>query len=404
MTWETVQGWVADYSWVFLIVFLILGYVLYRLTKWALARILYRTAIRTESVYDDLIVDRLHPFRFAWLVPLGLIYGLFYATVGPDSITTGIVLFLIILFAVDLSIALLNGFNDVYEARPTYTGASIAAYVDIVKVLLVVGAIFFTLVIFTDSSPVALLAGLGAWLAVLLLIFRDTILNFLASIQLSTQELIKDGDWIEVPTLGVEGVVSDVTLNVIKVRNFDNTVSVIPTYKLVEVPYKNYRGMEESGGRRIVLTIAFDVGSVGFCDLALLENLSGYDLIADVVGEQIDGLKELALDSAAPAEFSLDGPQITNVQLFMKYIEAYLRSRKDIRQRRFTFIIRVLEPGSAGLPIQIFVFSKNIPWPQFEETKGEILMHLVAAAPYFGLKIFQEPTGADFRAMADLAH
>ena len=159
--------------------------------------------------------------------------------------------------------------------------------------------------------------------------------------------------------------------------------------------------MEESGGRRIVLTIAFDVGSVGFCDMALLERLSGYDLIADAVGEQISGLKELELDSAAPAEFLLDGPQTTNVQLFMKYIEAFLKSRKDIRQRRFTFIIRVLEPGSAGLPIQIFVFSKNIPWAQFEATKGEILMHLVAAAPYFGLKIFQEPTGADFRALAD---
>ena len=168
MTFETVQRWLTDYQWLFLIVALILGYLLYRLTKWALARVLYRIAIRTESVYDDLVVDRLHPFRFAWLLPLGLIYGLFYATLGPDPITTNIVLFLIILVVVDLAVALLNAFNDVYQARPTYTGASIAAYIDIIKVLLIVGAIFFTLVIFTDSSPVALLAGLGAWLAVLL--------------------------------------------------------------------------------------------------------------------------------------------------------------------------------------------------------------------------------------------
>lgn len=404
MDTEAIQSWISDYQWLCLILALIPGYFLYRLTRWALARGLYRLAIRTETIYDDLIVDHLHPFRFAWLLPLGLIYSLFYATVGSEPLTTNIVLFLIILFAVDLSIALLNGFNDVYQARPTYTGTSIAAYVDIVKVLIIVGAIFVTLVIFTDSSPVALLAGLGAWLAVLLLIFRDTILNFLASIQLSTQELIKDGDWIEVPSLGVEGVVSDVTLNVIKVQNFDNTISAIPTYKLVEVPYKNYRGMQESGGRRIVLTIALDIGSVRFCDMALLKNLRGYDLIAAVVGEQMDGLKELGLDSAAPAEFSLDGPQTTNVQLFMKYIEAYLRSRKDIRQRRFTFVIRVLEPGREGLPIQIFVFTRKIPWPEFEATKGDILMHLVAATPYFGLKIFQEPTGTDFQAMADSVH
>jgi miniconductance mechanosensitive channel len=401
MTFETVQGWIADYPWVFLIVSLILGYLLYRLTRWALARVLYRIAIRTETVYDDLIVDRLHPFRVAWLVPLGLIYALFCATVGPDSAISSIVLFLIILVVADLAIALLNGFNDIYEQRPTYTGASIAAYVDVLKVLIIVGAIFFTLVIFTDSSAVALLAGLGAWLAVLLLIFRDTILNFLASIQLSSQELIKDGDWIEVPSFDVDGIVSDVTLNVIKVQNFDNTVSAIPTYKLVEVPYKNWRSMEESGGRRIVLTIALDIGSIGFCDMALLEKLSEYDLIADVVSEQINELKEFDLDSAGPTDFSLDGPQITNVQLFMKYIEAYLRGRKDIRQRRFPFVIRVVQPSPDGLPIQIFVFSKNIPWAQFEATKGEILMHLISAAPYFGLKIFQKPTGAGFRAIAD---
>ncbi|MFC2046285.1 mechanosensitive ion channel family protein [Chloroflexota bacterium] len=404
MIFEAIQDWISDYQWVVLVVALILGYLLYRLTRWALARVLYRIALRTESVYDDLIVDQLHPFRFAWLVPLGLIYGLFYATVGPDSVISNILLLLIILFVVDLVLALLNGFNDVYQQRPTYTGASIAAYVDVIKVLIIVGAIFFILAIFTDTPPVALLAGLGAWLAVLLLIFRDTILNFLASIQLSSQELIKDGDWIEVPSFGVNGIVSDVSLNSIKVQNFDNTLTAIPTYKLVEVPYKNWRSMEESGGRRIVLTMALDIGSVAFCDMVVLEKLGENELIADIVGEKISELKKLELDSAGPVDFSLDGPQITNVQLFMEYIEAYLRSRKDIRQRRFTFIIRVLEPGSAGLPIQIFVFTKKIPWAEFEATKGEILMHLIAAAPYFGLKIFQEPTGTDFRAITDRAH
>jgi miniconductance mechanosensitive channel len=150
-----------------------------------------------------------------------------------------------------------------------------------------------------------------------------------------------------------------------------------------------------------VLTIALDIGSIEFCDMALLQNLSEYDLIADVVSEKINELKESELDSAGPTDFSLDGPQITNVQLFVKYIEAYLRGRKDIRQRRFDFVIRIVQPGPAGLPIQIFVFSKNIAWVQFEATKGEILMHLIAAAPHFGLRIFQEPTGTDFRAIAD---
>jgi miniconductance mechanosensitive channel len=363
--------------------------------------VLYRIAIRTETVYDDLVVDRLRPFRFAWLLPLGLIYGLLYATVGSDPLTTKIVLFLFIVVVVDLAIALLNGFNDVYQQRPTYTGASIAAYIDIIKVLIIVGAIFFLLTMFTDSPPLALLAGLGAWLAVLLLIFRDTILNFLASIQLSSQDLVKDGDEIEVPSFGAHGLVTDVNLNTIKVQNWDNTITAIPTYKLVEVPFKNYRGMEESGGRRIVLTFTFDIKNIQFCDMAVLEKMSKYDLIAEPVSDQIDELKKSELDSAEPIDFPLDGPQITNIQLFMEYAKAYLRSRKDMRQRRFLFMIRVLEPSREGLPLQIIVFTRNTPIVEFSATQSEILMHLVAAAPYFGLKIFQEPMGADFQAVAD---
>ena len=152
MTVENIQSWLTAHPYVFLPLVLILGYLLYRLTRWALARVLYRIAIRTETVYDDLVVDHLHPFRFAWLLPLGLIYGLFYATVGPDPLTTKIVLFLIILVVVDLAIALLNGFNDVYQQRPTYTGASITAYIDIIKVLIIVGAIFFLLTTFLPYS------------------------------------------------------------------------------------------------------------------------------------------------------------------------------------------------------------------------------------------------------------
>ena len=398
---ENVQSWLAGYPYVFLLIAFILGYFLFRLTRWALARVLYRIAIRTETVYDDLVVDRLRPFRFAWLLPLGLIYGLLYATVGPDPLTTKIVLFLIIVVVVDLANALLNGFNDVYQQRPTYTGASIAAYIDIIKVLIIVGAIFFLLTMFTDSPPLALLAGLGAWLAVLLLIFRDTILNFLASIQLSSQDLVKDGDEIQVPSFDAHGLVTDVSLNTIKVQNWDKTITAIPTYKLVEVPFKNYRGMHESGGRRVLLTFTFDIESIQFCDMAILEKLSKYDLIADSVSQQIDELKKSELDSAGPVDFPLDGPQITNIQLFMEYAKAYLKSRRDMRQRRFLFIVRVLEPGREGLPLQIIVFTRNTPIIEFSATQSEILMHLVAAAPYFGLKIFQEPTGADLRAMAD---
>jgi miniconductance mechanosensitive channel len=326
----------------------------------------------------------------AWLLPLGLIYTFFYATVGPDSAISSIVLFFIILVTADLAIALLNGFNDVYEHRPTYTGASIAAYIDLIKVLAIVAAIFFSLALFTDIPPMALLTGLGAWLAVLLLIFRDTILNFLASIQISSQDMVKDGDWIEVPSYGADGTVVNVSLNSIKVKNADMTTTMIPTYKIVDVAFKNYRGVAESGGRRLKASLVLDLNSLRFCDLALLRQLSDVDLIAAHVNEQISQLEEAQLADAGPGDLPLDGPQITNVELFRKYTEAYLRGRKDLRQRHFTFIVRILEPISAGLPLEIYVFTKKTDWTEYVTTKGEIMTHLLAAAPYFDLRVFPE--------------
>jgi len=390
MLLDTILRWTSDYRWVALVVLLVLGYFLYRLTRWALALALYRVAVGTETVYDDLIVDRLHPFRVAWLLPLGLIYALFRAVVGPDAVIPRLVLLFMIWLVIDLAIALLGGLNDVYEQRPTYTGRSIAAYIDLVKVALVAAGLFFGLALFTDTPPTDLLAGLGAWLAVLLLIFRDTILNLLASIQISSQAMVKDGDWIEVPSYGADGTVTDVSLNSIKVKNADMTTTLIPTYKMVDVAFKNYRGVAESGGRRLKTSLFLDVESLKFCDLALLRKLSNIGLIASLVSEQISRLEAAQLTEAAPGELPLDGSQITNVELFRAYAEAYLRGRKDLRQRRFTFIVRILAPGPTGLPLEIYVFTRRTGLAEYEATRGEILMHLLAAVPYFDLKIRQE--------------
>ena len=317
MTFDSILNWLMDHPLIFLPIVLILAYLLYRLTKYVLARGLFKVAISTETIYDDLIVDRLRPFRAAWLVPLGLLFAYSYFAIAPDAAITDVLLFLIIAVVADFLVSLLGGLNEVYKHRPTYTGVSVAAYFNLLQVLVVVGAIFLAIVLFADVAPAVLLGGLGAWLAVLLLIFRDTILNFLASIQLSSQALVKDGDWIDVPSFGADGVVTDVSLNTIKVQNWDKTISAVPTYKLIEVPFKNYRAMEESGGRRIVLTFTFDIKSIEFCSMAVLEKMSKYDLIDDVVRDQIDRLKESELDSAGPVDFPLDGPQITNIDLFM---------------------------------------------------------------------------------------
>jgi miniconductance mechanosensitive channel len=390
MTVEAIRDFIANYPVLFIPLAIIVAYVLYRLTRFVLARVSFWIAFRTESTYDDLMVDALYPFRVAWLVPLLLFYYFADFAYGELPIVKDVVLFLIIWVMVDFSISLLSGINEIYEHRPRYTGTPVAGYIGLLKVLAVIAGVVITISIFSDVPPVVLLGGVGAWLAVLLLIFRDTILAFLASVQISTQELVKDGDWIEVPSYNANGIINDISLNSITVRNFDNTLTVIPTYKIVDVAFRNYRGMEESGGRRMIRSINFDVNSIKFCDLELLKKMSRYDLITDVINEQMEKIKENELASTPPNDFPLDGPYITNLDLFMKYLLAYLRGRKDLHQRRLTAAIQTSDPGPKGIAVELFAFTKATGWAEHSAARDEITIHLLAAAPYFDLRIFQE--------------
>jgi miniconductance mechanosensitive channel len=398
MSVEAVQDMFADFPYIFIPLAIIIAYLIYRLTRFILARGAFWIAFRTESTYDDLMVDALIPFRVAWLVPLALFY--YFATFAYPSVPfiNDFVLFLIIWVLVDFSISLLTGINEIYKHRPRYTGTPVAGYVGLLKVLAVLVGAVISISIFLDVPPAVLLGGIGAWLAVLLLIFRDTILAFLASVQISTQELVKDGDWIEVPSYNANGIISDISLNTITVRNWDNTLTVIPTYKIVDVAFRNYRGMEESGGRQIKRSVLFDVNSIKFCELSLLEKLGRYELIADVVNEQIEKVKESQLERADPLDFPFDGPHYTNLDLFIKYLRAYLKSRPDLHQRRLT-VIQTSDPGRDGIAVQMFTYTKATGWIEHAATRDEIMVHLLAAAPYFDLRVFQDPTDIELVTM-----
>jgi miniconductance mechanosensitive channel len=341
------------------------------------------------------MVDALYPFRVAWLVPLLLFYYFVNFAYAGLSFITDIVLFLIIWVLVDFSISVLSGINEIYKHRPRYTGTPVAGYIGLLKVFAVIFGAVISISVFSDVPPAILLGGIGAWLAVLLLIFRDTILAFLASVQISTQQLVKDGDWIEVPGYNANGIISDIGLNSITVRNWDNTLTVIPTYKIVDVAFKNYRGMEESGGRQITRSIHFDVNTIKFCEMSLLEKLSKYELIADIVNDQIEKLKDSQLDIAEPIDFPLDGPQSTNLDLFIKYLRAYLKGRQDLHQRRLT-VVQTSDPGREGIAVEIFVYTKATGWVEHAATRDEIIIHLLAAAPYFDLRVFQDTTDVEY--------
>jgi miniconductance mechanosensitive channel len=244
-----------------------------------------------------------------------------------------------------------------------------------------------------------LLAGMGAIMAVLLLVFRDTILALVASVQITTNNLIKEGDWIEVPGYDADGDVININLHTIRVRNFDNTISIIPTYKIVETSYKNWRGIEEVGGRRIKRSLYIDLMSINFCDREMLERLMKIDLVHEYVKNQLSTIDQFLNEKGDLVDSPLDGPQVTNMSVFRAYIQAYLRHHPDLHQEKLVLLVRELAPGQTGLPVEIYAFTKTVDWIKYESIQADIFDHLLAAASHFDLRVFQDPTGNDFAAI-----
>jgi miniconductance mechanosensitive channel len=393
------QAFIGKYPYVSFMIVLLFSVVIFLIARLIIGRGLTYLAARTKTKYDDILVKNLRPFRIAWLAPLILIY--LFSSLLPEyqALIEKAVLFLILWVSALTVNALLNASNQIYESSPYFTGVSIQGYLDIVKLLVLVAAIIISISLFTGESPLVLLSGLGALTAILLLIFHDTILSFVASIQIGTNDLVKEGDWIEVPSYGADGDVVNMTLHTIKVQNFDKTVTVIPTHKMVEVAYKNWRGMQESGGRRIMRSMYIDMNSIKFCNAELLERLGKIDLIHAFVESKMMGIAQFQQAHAEEIDSPLDGPQITNIEIFRKYIEAYLMSREDIHRDGMDLLVRSLAPSPDGLPVEVYVFTKTTVWKEYETIQAEVFDHLLAAVPNFDLKVFQQPTGMDFSQM-----
>ncbi len=379
---------------------IVLAAFLFSLTRNGVMRGLQGLAARSKTKTDDILIKHLKPNRLSWLVPLGFFYGL--AAIVPEySHLLNRVLLFFILWLTSLTLhSLMNAVNEIYESRPNYNGVSIQSYLDLVKILIILVAIILTVSLFSGESPVVLLTGLGALTTVLLLIFQNTILSIVASIQMVANDMIKEGDWIEVPDYGADGDVVNVSLHSIRVQNFDMTFSVIPTYKMVDVSFNNWRGMKEAGGRRIERPILVDMTTIKFCDQELLKRLQKIDLIGGYVSLRIEKISNYHAENPAKKDSPLDGPQVTNLEAFREYISAYLRNRSDIHQEALPFLVRTLEPRPDGLPLELYVFTRTTVWEEYEHIQSEIFDNLLAAASHFDLRVFQQPTGMDFNTLA----
>jgi miniconductance mechanosensitive channel len=291
--------------------------------------------------------------------------------------------------------SVLLAIREIYSKSDIASRRPIRGYLDAVKIVAYIMSGIFIVSILTDRSPWGVLSILGGFTVVLMLVFKDTILGFVASIQLSGHDMVRIGDWIEMPKYGADGDVIDVSIHTVKVRNWDKTITTIPTYGLVTDAFKNWRGMSESGGRRIKRALHIDMSSIKFCSDEMLERFRKFDLIKDyIVGKQNE-INEYNKEYATETSQLINGRRQTNIGVFRAYIVAYLKNHPKVHQN-MTFLVRHLEPTKHGLPVQIYVFSNDQAWANYEAIQSDIFDHLLAAVPEIDLRVFQDPTGYDF--------
>jgi miniconductance mechanosensitive channel len=391
---ELIQSWIDANSWPAFGVLMVAGLIVFLIARFVIARGLIYIAGRTETKYDDILVEHLRPYSVTLVAPLLLIYGFAYVLPEYSELIRDICLFLILWVVTITLVRLLNALNKIYESTPAFTGVSIQGYLDIVKLLFILVALILSVSMFTGQSPVVLLSGLGALTAVLLLVFQNTILSLVSSVQIATNDLVKEGEWIEVPSFDADGDVIDISLHAVKIQNWDKTISYIPTYKLTDTPFKNWRGMQESGGRRIKRSLFIDQASIRFCDKEMIERYKQVDLLKPYFEGKLSEI------SGEYTGHGINDRQLTNVGTFRAYMEAYLRGREDIHQQGLTFLVRQLAPSPNGLPLEVYAFTTTTAWADYENIQADIFDHLLAAASTFDLRIFQNPTGLDFSNLA----
>jgi len=307
--------------------------------------------------------------------------------------------FIILTMAIALSGAL-NLVNDLYQRRADAVNRPIKGYLQVAKMVIYCAAAILIIAALMDRSPLLLLSGLGAMAAVLMLVFKDTILSLVASVQIGSNDMVRVGDWIEMPQLNADGDVIDIALHTVKVQNFDKTITTIPTHRLITESFRNWRGMSESGGRRIKRSIMIDQNSVRFLKDEDIRNLTRFGLLREYLDEKSADVNRW--NSQRSVRQRVDARRLTNIGTFRAYVLNYLRAREDIADDK-TLLVRQLAPSEHGLPLEIYAFTNITKWDRYEGIQADIFDHLLAILPEFNLRLFQRPTGLDWMPQQDRA-
>ncbi len=396
----------TDSPWLQLLIVLGAAVAAYLAGRYLLIPVVHAAVARTRAKWDDILLDRKVLHRLSLLMPLVVFrFGIHMI----DGLGTDWVRFLeaftdslLIVTGLTAVNAAFNSFNDVYSRLDIAENRPIKGYLQVVMIVLSVFGVIVIVARLSGQQIGLLLGGLGAMTAVLLLVFKDTILSLVASLQIAQNDLVRVGDWIEMPHLNVDGDVVDIALHTVKVQNWDKTISTVPTYKLVSDSFRNWRSMTESGGRRIKRAIYLDLSTIRFLTDEEIERFERFAPLHNYMEEKGQELEDWQHLHDPGPELVGDPRRLTNIGTFRAYLVAYLRSRPGLATDTMTTLVRQLPPGPQGLPLELYVFVSDTRWPQYETIQADIFDHVLAMVPEFGLRVFQEPTGWDIKALREV--
>jgi miniconductance mechanosensitive channel len=366
------------------------------ITKKVVLRVITHIITNNKFDWDNILLERKVFHRLSHIVPAIIIY--YFSTTFPEyqqlvekgAITYIIVVGLMVIYS------FLNAFNDIYLTFEISKIKPIKGYIQVVQIIVFILGGIIIIANLMGESPFILLSGIGALSAVLLLVFKDSLLGLVAGIQLAANDMVRVGDWIEMPKYEADGDIIDISLNTVKVQNFDKTITSIPSYALISDSFKNWRGMQVSGGRRIKRSLFIDTNSITFCTEDMIEKFKTIQFLSNYIISKEQDIAEYNAKNEINRDNPVNGRALTNIGVFREYINQYLQHHPGISQE-MTLLVRQLAPTEMGLPLEIYAFTNDIRWDVYETIQSDIFDHLFAVAPEFGLHLFQNPSGNDFK-------
>ncbi len=383
------------------------SYLVDLISKKILLTVITGVVKKTKTSWDDILVDSGLFARIAHIAPVLVLYFALPYILPVKSALEDLIQRLLLAYMTGIILMVANSFltavNTIYSTYKISKNRPIKGYLQIVKVFLSIIAIILIITTILNKSPFGLLSGIGALSAVIMLIFKDSILGLVAAIQLSGNDMVRIGDWITVPAHGADGDVIDIKLQTVTIQNFDKTIVNVPIYSLVSSSFKNWRGMSESDGRRIKRHLNIDMNTIRFCSEEMIDRFKKIDLLGDYIAAKQHEIDEDNSANRANTSEMINGRRMTNLGVFRAYIEAYLRKHNKIN-KNMTFLVRQLQPTEKGISLELYVFSTDQDWAVYESIQADIFDHLLAAISFFDLSVYQAVSGLDVRSGLNKNH